>query len=285
MITTSNNLPRIPAAPNSMQKGIPLKNLLGLEAIDCLAHNILLVYPQFDRESFYRDASNGLEPLGILERGKKLARTLRLYLPRKYATAVEIILASLTPPLTRTDTLGLAVFFYLPHISFIAEYGWEFEENDGHDPFLVSMRAQYELTKRFSAEFSMRPFLIKQQERTLSQLLEWTSDPDPHVRRLCSESTRPRLPWAARIPAFIANPTSALPILEALKNDQDLYVRRSVANHLGDIAKDHPEFVFTICERWLTEATNEVKWLIRHALRHPAKKENKTALQLRAAAK
>lgn len=268
-----------------MQKGIPLKNLLGLEAIDCLTHNILLVYPQFDRESFYRDASNGLEPLGILERGKKLARTLRLYLPRKYATAVEIILASLTPPLTRTDTLGLAVFFYLPHISFIAEYGWEFEENDGHDPFLVSMRAQYELTKRFSAEFSMRPFLIKQQERTLSQLLEWTSDPDPHVRRLCSESTRPRLPWAARIPAFIANPTSALPILEALKNDQDLYVRRSVANHLGDIAKDHPEFVFTICERWLTEATNEVKWLIRHALRHPAKKENKTALQLRAAAK
>ena len=84
-----------------MQKGIPLKNLLGLEAIDCLAHNILLVYPQFDRESFYRDASNDLEPLGILERGKKLARTLRLYLPRKYATAVEIILASLTPPLTR----------------------------------------------------------------------------------------------------------------------------------------------------------------------------------------
>ncbi len=285
MITTSKNLPRIPIAPNSMQKGIPLKNLLGLEAIDCLAHNILLVYPQFDTESFCRDASNGLEPLGILERGKKLARTLRLYLPRKYATAIEIILASLTPPLTRTDTLGLAVFFYLPHISFIAEYGWEFEENDGHDPFLVSMRAQYELTKRFSAEFSMRPFLIKQQERTLSQLLEWTSDPDPHVRRLCSESTRPRLPWAARIPAFIANPTSALPILEALKNDQDLYVRRSVANHLGDIAKDHPEFVFTICERWLTEATNEVKWLIRHALRHPAKKENKTALQLRAAAK
>lgn len=285
MIATSKNLPRIPVAPNSMQKGIPLKNLLGLEAVDCLAHNILLVYPQFDTESFRRNASNGLEPLGILERGKKLARTLRLYLPRKYATAIEIILASLTPPLTRTDTLGLAVFFYLPHISFIAEYGWEFEENDGHDPFLVSMRAQYELTKRFSAEFSMRPFLIKQQERTLSQLLEWTSDPDPHVRRLCSESTRPRLPWAARIPAFIANPTSALPILEALKNDPDLYVRRSVANHLGDIAKDHPEFVFTICERWLAKASNEVKWLIRHALRHPAKKENKTALRLRAAAK
>jgi 3-methyladenine DNA glycosylase AlkC len=70
-----------------------------------------------------------------------------------------------------------------------------------------------------------------------------------------------------------------------LKNDQNLYVRRSVANHLGDIAKDHPELAFEICERWLTNSTNEVKWLIRHALRHPAKKGDKAALQLRAAAK
>jgi 3-methyladenine DNA glycosylase AlkC len=116
-------------------------------------------------------------------------------------------------------------------------------------------------------------------------LLDWTSDPDPHVRRLCSEGTRSSLPWATRIPAFIANPDPVFPILEALKCDQSLYVRRSVANHLGDIAKDHPEKVFAICERWLSRATNEVKWLIRHALRHPAKKWDKSALQLRDVAK
>jgi 3-methyladenine DNA glycosylase AlkC len=214
-----------------------------------------------------------------------LARALRQYLPEKFSTAVEILLASLTPPLTRTDDLGLAVFFYLPHVCFIAEYGLEPKENGGHDPFEISMQAQYELTKRFSAEFSIRPFLIRQQERTLSRLLDWTSDPDPHVRRLCSEGTRPRLPWATRIPAFIANPDPVFPILEALKCDQSLYVRRSVANHLGDIAKDHPEKVFAICERWLSGATSEVKWLIRHALRHPAKKGDKSALQLRDAAK
>jgi 3-methyladenine DNA glycosylase AlkC len=279
------NSPRIPVAPNSIQKGIPLKCLLGSEAVDCLAHNILLVHQQFDEESFRQVALNGLEPLGILERGQHLARVLRQYLPEKYATAIEIIMASLTPPLTRTDNLGLAVFFYLPHVCFVAEYGLESRENDGQDPFEISMQAQYELTKRFSAEFSIRPFLIQQQDRTLSRLLEWTSDPDPHIRRLCSEGTRPRLPWATRIPAFIANPDPVFPILEALKDDKDLYVRRSVANHLGDIAKDHPEIVFGICERWLSGASNEVKWLIRHALRHPAKKENKTALQLRAAAK
>lgn len=276
---------RIPVAPNSIQKGIPLKCLLGPEAVDCLAHNILLVHQQFDEESFRQVALDGLEPLGILERGQHLARVLRQYLPENYATAIEIILASLTPPLTRTDDLGLAVFFYLPHVCFVAEYGLDPRENGGQDPFEISMQAQYELTKRFSAEFSIRPFLIQQQDRTLSRLLEWTSDPDPHIRRLCSEGTRPRLPWATRIPAFIANPDPVFPILEALKNDKDLYVRRSVANHLGDIAKDHPEIVFEICERWLSGASNEVKWLIRHALRHPAKKMNKAALQLRAAAK
>jgi 3-methyladenine DNA glycosylase AlkC len=285
MSPTAIDIPRIPVAPNSIQKGTPLKHLLGTDAIDCLAHNILLVHPQFNEASFRQAALDGLEPLGIMKRGQHLARALRQFLPDKYAVATEILLASLTPPLTRTDDNGLAVFFYLPHISFVAEYGLEPKENGGQDPFEISMYAQYELTKRFSAEFSIRPFLIRQQERTLSRLLEWTSDPDPHVRRLCSEGTRPRLPWAIRIPAFIANPAPVIPILEALKDDPNLYVRRSVANHLGDIAKDHPETVFAICDRWLKGASNEVKWLIRHALRHPAKKENKAALQLRAAAK
>lgn len=285
MNLVANNMPRIPSAPNSIQKGIPLKQLLGSEAVDCLVRNILLVHPQFDEESFRRVALAGLEPLGILQRGQHLARALRQCLPDKYATAIEILLASLTPPLIRTDDLGLAVFFYLPHVCFVAEYGLDPRENGGHDPFEISMQAQYELTKRFSAEFSIRPFLIHQQKITLSRLLEWTSDPDPHVRRLCSEGTRPRLPWATRIPAFIANPDPVFPILEALKNDECLYVRRSVANHLGDIAKDHPEKVFATCERWLRGASTEVKWLIRHALRHPAKKGNTTALQLRVAAK
>ena len=88
-----------------------------------------------------------------------------------------------------------------------------------------------------------------------------------------------------RIPAFINNPRPVLPILEALKDDPDLYVRRSVANHVGDIAKDHPALAFELCERWLTGASAERKWLIRHALRHPAKKDVKAALNLRARAK
>jgi 3-methyladenine DNA glycosylase AlkC len=151
----------------------------------------------------------------------------------------------------------------------------------GKDPFEVSMRAQYEITRRFTAEFSMRPFLVRWPGRTLERLMEWTRDPDPHVRRLCSEGSRPRLPWAMRIPSLVRDPSPTLPILEALRDDPDLYVRRSVANHLGDIAKDHPELAFGICERWVEGASRERRWMIRHAVRLPAKKGVAAALRLR----
>ena len=272
---------RLPAAPPTIHKGSTLKVLLDHEAIDCLAHNLALAHRSLDRAAFRRAAIAGLEPLAILQRGQHLAHVMRAHLPPRYEDAVSILMRSLTPPLTRTDQLGLGVFFYLPHVSFVATYGLDDEHNDGHDPFEISMRAQFELTRRFSAEYSIRPFLIRWSERTLARLLMWTRDPSPHVRRLCSEGSRPRLPWAQRIPAFVKNPTPVLPILEALKDDPELYVRRSVANHLGDIAKDHPELAIEICARWLSGASEERKWLIRHALRHPAKSGVKAALRLR----
>jgi 3-methyladenine DNA glycosylase AlkC len=271
----------VPDAPRTIAKGSTLSALLDVEAVEALAHNLAQVHVAFDRRAFRRDALRGLAPLALLDRGRHLAAALRRHLPERYSDAVEVLLASLTPPLERTDDLGLGVFFYLPHVCFVAEYGLDAEHDAGRDPFESSMRAQYELTRRFSAEFSMRPFLIRWPERTLARLLEWTSDADPHVRRLCSEGTRPRLPWAMRIPALIADPRPVLPILESLKDDASLYVRRSVANHLGDIAKDHPALGLDLCAAWLEGASEERRWLIRHALRYPAKKGVKRAVALR----
>lgn len=276
---------RIPDAPKSIQKGYPLKNVLGSAAVNCLANNISIAYPEFQIKKFQKAVLENLESLEFMDRGVHIARTLRQFLPDKYEKAIEIILASLTPPNTDTEGLGLAVLFYHPHGCFISEYGLDKAHNNGDDPFDISMRAQYELTKRNTSEFSIRPFLIHEQKRTLSKLKEWMKDPDPHVRRLCSEGTRSRLPWAPRIPAFVNNPKPILPILKALKNDQNLYVRRSVANNFGDIIKDHPDLVYEIFEQWLNKATKEVKWLIRHALRYPAKKGDKNAQRLRVAAK
>jgi 3-methyladenine DNA glycosylase AlkC len=282
---TTIRMPRLPSAPHSIRKGSSLSDLLDREAIECLAHNISLVHPDFDGKAFQRTALTGLKSLSILQRGHHLARVLHEHLPKRYEDALKILLKSLTPPLTRTEDFGLGVFFYLPHVSFVAAYGLDPTHNEGHDPFATSMLAQYELTRRFSAEFSIRPFLILWPERTLAQLKQWTSDGDPHVRRLCSEGTRARLPWAIRIPAFIKDPRPVLPILEALKDDTALYVRRSVANHIGDITKDHPRLAFDLCERWLAGATKERKWLLRHAVRHPAKKGVKAALRIRRLAK
>lgn len=276
---------RLPSAPASIEKGKSLATLLDREAVDCLAHNIAIVHARFDDDRFRRTAMEGLAPLAILDRGHHLARALREHLPARYEDAIRILIESLTPVLSRTSDNGLAPFFYLPHVFFVSNYGLDPEGNGGRDPFEVSMEAQYEITRRFSAEFSIRQFLIRWQDRTLARLMEWTSDPDPHVRRLCTEGSRSRLPWAMRIPAFMKDPRPTLPILERLKDDPEEYVRRSVANHVGDIAKDHPNVAFELCERWAKGASEELKWVIRHAVRHPAKKGVKEALRLREIAK
>jgi 3-methyladenine DNA glycosylase AlkC len=278
--------PTIPYAPRSIHKGTPLKVLLNQEAIECLAQNVLYVHNDFEAKAFCECALTDIEPLELMQRGQHIAKALHQFLPGNYSEAVAILTASFTPAQTEADKFGLAEFFYLPHSFFICEYGQDKTYNNGKDPYETSMRALYGLTTRFTSEFAIRTFLIQQQERTLAKVSGWLNDPNPHVRRLCTEGTRPKLPWGKRIPSFVANPQPTLHILEILKDDKSLYVRRSVSNHLGDIAKDHPEIVFSTCERWLQAgASAELRWLIRHAVRHPVKKGNARALKIRAAAK
>jgi 3-methyladenine DNA glycosylase AlkC len=277
--------PVLPPAPSAIKAGQPLKHILGETAITALAEHIQTVCPDFQVHAFCRDAQIGLDPLSLMERGRHIASILRHYLPGRYEDAVPILIDSMIPPLEKTEGYGLAVFFYLPHSFFIADYGLDPAFNSGRDPWSASMRGLYELTRRFTAEFAIRPFLIQRTEPMLAQLKPWVNDPDPHVRRLCSEGTRPRLPWGTRLQAFIADPSPTLPLLEALKDDPELYVRRSVANHLGDIAKDHPSLVIDLCRRWLKNASPERRWLIRHALRYPAKKGHADAIALRLASR
>ena len=273
--------PRIPEAPRGIQAGKSLSDLLGSEAVDCLARNLKGVYPDFASAAFRQAAHEGLAPLGLMDRGRHLANVLHDFLPSTFSAAVGILLRSLTPPAAPGETCGLAGFFYLPHTCFVARYGLDASNNRGRDPFAVAMTAQRELTQRFTAEFSIRPFLVHRRKETLSQLIRWTKEANTDVRRLCSEGTRPRLPWGMRLHEFVKDPTPSLPILEALKDDPELYVRRSVANHLGDIGKDHPDLLCEICRSWLNGASTERLWLIRHALRYPAKKGNQFAIELR----
>ena len=140
------------------------------------------------------------------------------------------------------------------------------------------MAAQHALTQRFTAEFCIRPYLLHHQGATLARLREWAQDDNAHVRRLVSEGTRPRLPWAPRLPAFQAHPQLALPLLDALKDDPSSYVRRSVANHLGDIAKDHPDLTVDTARTWLQCAPAPREALVRHGLRFLIKRGDAGAL-------
>jgi 3-methyladenine DNA glycosylase AlkC len=267
-------------APASIQPGVPLKHLLDRTAIALMAESFAAVMPRFRVERFCAAAERGLEPLELMPRAAHIAAALAEALPSAAREANGVLIAALGPPLSGTSGHGLAPFFYLPHSSFLAKHGIA--------DFASGMAANYQLTRRFSAEFAIRPYLIADPAAALATLTQWAADPDPHVRRLVSEGTRPRLPWAMRLPHFQRDPQPVLPLLERLKDDPELYVRRSVANHLGDIAKDHPELVFNRCKEWLggcadlPHAQAEARrWLVRHAVRHPAKQGIAAALKLR----
>ncbi len=164
----------------------------------------------------------------------------------------------------------MAAFLYMPHLFFVAQHGL--------DHFEESMRAQHALTQLFTAEYSIRAYLDRHPERTLALLREWTRDPSEHVRRLVSEGTRPRLPWAPRLRAFQKDPRPVIELLELLKDDPSLYVRRSVANNLNDIGKDHPKLLVATAKRWLRGATPERRWIVNHALRSAVKRADAGAL-------
>ena len=163
-----------------------------------------------------------------------------------------------------------SAFLYLPHSLFIARHGLAHFED--------AMRAHHALTQRFTAEFSLRPYLMHHREPTLARLHAWARDDSAHVRRAASEATRPRLPWAPRLPEFQRNPGLALPLLDALKDDASSYVRRSVANHLGDIAKDHPTHAAHTARAWLRDASPQRQALVRHGLRYLVKQGHADAL-------
>jgi 3-methyladenine DNA glycosylase AlkC len=250
----------------------PLKNQYGADVPRAIAAMISKVHPAFNGPDFVRDALDGYDALELMPRGKKIAQALRRHLPDDYPQALAILLDSLDQPHDRDPGLSLASFLYLPHTVFVAQYGLaHFEE---------SMRAQHALTQRFTAEFSIRPFLEQHPEATLRQLAAWAADPSPHVRRLVSEGTRPRLPWAPRLRQFQADPAPVLALLELLKDDPELYVRRSVANNLNDIGKDHPAVLASTAQAWLKNAPAERAWIVGHALRSAVKRGEGGALKV-----
>ena len=236
-----------------------MKDGLNRAAIDRIAQALTAVITEFPKVSFTDAALDGLENLELKERVAHLIEVLSRFLPDEYPVAAEILQKVPDHWDYGDPDDSMRGFAAWPLIDYSAAYGMEHPE--------AALRTLKRLTSLFSAEMAIRPFVVEHYEQTMESLHRWSQDEDYHVRRLVSEGTRPRLPWAMRLSGFVEDPAPVLPLLEALKDDPEEYVRRSVANHLNDISKDHPAVTIDVCANWLTDAGPERMRLIRHATR------------------
>lgn len=248
-----------------------LKNKYPLAVAETISQMILDVHPSFDAEGFVIHVQLGYDQLELMARGRKIAAALKVFLPKDFEQAVGILLASLDVPIEHDENNGLGSFIFMPHTMYVTDNGLE--------DFDLAMQAHYQLTQRFTSEFAIRPFIQRYPEKCLALFALWATDVNQHVRRLVSEGTRTRLPWASRLPEFIQDPSPVIKLLELLKDDTELYVRRSVANNLNDIGKDHPALLAKVAKTWLKNASKDRVWLVKHALRSAIKRGEQGALQ------
>ncbi len=255
-----------------MRMATALKDSFDRPMIQSIAKELAAAYPALDQRAFVRESVKGLSELSLTERGHRVAQVMRARLPNDFERAAEIIVASLGPEQDHVDgaVMGMAVFRYMPAVFYVGRYGLEH--------FEASMVAQRELTKRFSAEWSIRFFLIEHPEATYEQLQAWTAHKNRHVRRLVSEGTRPLLPWAPRLRAFQKDPEPVIALLERLRDDDEPYVQRSVGNNLNDISKDHPDRIAKLAKAWLSGASKNRRWVVERGLRTLVKKSHRGAL-------
>ncbi len=263
------------ATHRKTEKQFSLKDLLfNAEKVSKLAAEIEMVYPDFKRAAFEKKVVSAFPKEELMERIANIRDTLHEFLPSDYKKAVTIILRALPPELDHEkvdDDFG--DFIYAPYSYFVAKYGCSKEYVD------VSLKALEEITKRFSAEASLRDFINTFPEKTIKKAAGWTKSKNYHVRRLASEGTRPNLPWAKKIHTA---PEMMLPLLDKLYSDKTRYVTRSVANHLNDISKTNPALVVATLKRWQKEGKQteaELAFITKHSLRTAVKRGDTASLK------
>jgi 3-methyladenine DNA glycosylase AlkC len=247
-----------------------LKNMYNLQYFERLCPHMQTAIPGFNSKDFISGIFNKSWPgMELKERVRHITLVLHNFMPKHFPDACGILI-SLSQVLKKAGITeqGFQTIFLPDYIQVF-----------GSDYMTESLHAIEEVTKLVSAEYAIRPFIIQNPKQAMKQMQAWSKHQNANVRRLSSEGCRPRLPWAMGIPEFKKDPTSILPILENLKDDPSEYVRRSVANNLNDIGKDHPELVLQIVKKWQGKNA-DTDWIIKHGCRSLLKKGNNTALIL-----
>ncbi len=200
-------------------------------------------------DSTYKD-------LELKERMRRITESLQSNLNGSFGQNLELLMASADLFLKQEQKLVGLELMFMP----------DFIETFGLNEFNTSVKAMEKVTTYMSCEFAVRPFIIQYGDDMMQKMYSWSESENHHVRRLSSEGCRPRLPWAMALPDFKKDPSPVLPILERLKSDESEYVRRSVANNLNDIAKDHPDLVLKTSKKWMCRS-KETDALVKHAMR------------------
>ena len=249
--------------PADVAEYAELKEMFNAERFRSMAALLADAYPKFDRKKFLTLGLDGLGELTLIQRMRRMTEAMRATLPADYRAAIAIL-----------DQVGPKIghgFVSITLCDFVGVYG--------HDHFDDSLAALSRYTQLGSAEFAIREFIKRDHARVLAVLTAWATHENEHLRRLASEGTRPRLPWSFRLTALQADPELAWPILHQLRADSSLYVRKSVANHLNDISKDHPDWLFAKLKTW--DAKNKhTAWIVKRALRTLIKRGDPRALAM-----
>jgi 3-methyladenine DNA glycosylase AlkC len=245
-----------------------IKDLLNEQTVGALAEAMHTAHGTFDREAFLTRVFDADWPARALkQRIRHITVTLHDLMREDYRDALDMLRR------VRLDVKGIVQWVFTDYVEV---YGLDDRE--------ASMPALEEFTQQFSAEFAIRPFIVRYPERTMAQMLAWAGHESAEVRRLATEGCRPRLPWGIRLQDLVADPSPILPVLEQLKNDESESVRRSVANNLNDISKDNPDVVLGLLREWQADAVDdvrrEVRWITSHALRTLVKQGHPQALAM-----
>lgn len=241
----------------------PLKEMFNAAYVNHLALQVQRIYPGFRSKEFAGEVLQNLPELELNQRLRLISSKLAPYLPSEFETAVNIlkrVVPQMKPGYTN-----------LIFPDFVAQYGKSKAE--------ISLEALAYFTTFGSSEFAVREFLLLDLKKTLQVMKSWAKDKNEHVRRLASEGSRPRLPWSFKLDAIVREPELTFPILELLKSDESLYVRKSVANHLNDVSKDQPEKLLRFIRKW-DDTNGHTAWIIKRACRSLIKKGDPESLKL-----
>lgn len=242
-----------------------------------LARRVKNAWADFDAAGFVQAVlSDGWEHLELKARTRRITLCLGRFLPQDYPAALAVLdkAADDYKQGCARPLYNLMIFPDFVEVFGQEEQYWE-----------RSMQALEKYTQLSSSEFAVRPFILKDPQRMLRQLKLWAQSDNEHVRRLSSEGSRPRLPWSMQLKVFIDAPKATIEILDLLVTDKSLYVRKSAANHLNDISKDHPDLALETAERWLNaqytaEESERVRRIVKHGLRTLLKRGDERALKL-----